>query len=139
MRIEFSWEVAEEFCKRISEGRSILSVCEDEDMPSRANVYRWMDDNPEFETKCTRARRDRADYRVKKMEEVVEKLERKEIDAHSANVILSQLRWTASKENPAIYGDKLNLSGEMTVNNKEIPDEKLDAKLQALLEKAKEK
>ena len=34
-------ELVDEFCSRVASGRSIMSVCNDNDMPESGTIYRW--------------------------------------------------------------------------------------------------
>lgn len=54
----FSPELAETLCLRVAEGRPIQNVCDDNDMPSRSTVYRWLvsDKHPGFWDMLARAR-----------------------------------------------------------------------------------
>ena len=52
-------ELVFEFCRRIASGRSVLSVCGDDDMPSETTVYRWRYEKSEFREKIAQARDER--------------------------------------------------------------------------------
>ena len=52
-------ELALEFCTRVTSGRSVVSVCKDEDMPCEHTIYRWQNLNPAFSQRLARARADR--------------------------------------------------------------------------------
>lgn len=56
---EYTGELADEFCRRVASGRSVLSVCADTDMPSDTTVYRWRQERPEFRDKVAHARDER--------------------------------------------------------------------------------
>lgn len=48
--VKYSKKVADEICKRICGGETVLSICDDPAMPNRAAVYQWVDSKPEFAT-----------------------------------------------------------------------------------------
>jgi len=58
----YTEEIANRICERMIEGEDIVTICKDEEMPSRRTVYRWMDEHPEFDTQCARARVGLADF-----------------------------------------------------------------------------
>lgn len=57
----FTEDLAEEFCRRLTTGRSVLSVCSDEDMPSHDTIYKWVKRHPGFADDLARAREERAE------------------------------------------------------------------------------
>lgn len=52
----YSEELVEQLCFRLATGRTLTSVCEDEDMPDRITVWRWQDSKPDFRNSLVRAR-----------------------------------------------------------------------------------
>lgn len=56
---DYTEALADEFSNRVSEGRSLASVCADDDMPSQQTVYRWMREKPEFREKIAFSREER--------------------------------------------------------------------------------
>lgn len=52
----YTQEVADEICRRISEGESLRQVCRDESMPSTSSVLKWAREIPEFSEHYAKAR-----------------------------------------------------------------------------------
>lgn len=52
-------ELVDEFCYRISRGRSVSAVCRDSDMPEAPTIYRWRRDYPDFAERFAEAKEDR--------------------------------------------------------------------------------
>ena len=109
----YSDKVADQICERLIEGESLVQICADGNMPSRVTVYRWMEANPGFETKCARAREGQADY----MDHLIW-ITSRDCTPESANadrVRLSGLQWRASKLAPKKYGERsaLELGGSI--------------------------
>ena len=52
-------ELVDELCNRIASGRSIMSVCNDNDMPESGTIYRWRQECSEFNEKIALAREER--------------------------------------------------------------------------------
>jgi len=118
---EYSEEVAAEICERMIEGKGLLQICKDEDMPARGTVYRWLDGRPSFRDRYARAREAQMDYFAELIREIA-------FD-ESGDIVLQQvgnkttavanhakvqrdrlkvdsLKWIASKLFGRQYGDK---------------------------------
>jgi hypothetical protein len=126
----FSQEVADIICERMIEGEDLVTICKDEGMPSRATVYRWMAENPAFETQCARAREGLADHDAHQIAQIAENCT--EGTAQSSRVKLAALQWLAAKRSPKRWGDKIELDAKVEVTSG--PTENLMSFL-ALIEK----
>lgn len=127
---EYTEEIALEFCSRIALGRSLRSVVQDKDMPSHSAIYSWLGKHPEFAEHYARAKQDSGDADADKIEEVAEKVERGELDANAARVIIDAYKWTAGKKRPRKYGDKQQI--ENTHRFEGMSQEELDRRQAAL-------
>lgn len=101
----YSEEIAEQICERLMEGRSLRSICDDDDMPDRTTVIRWQVARPEFAAKCARARELQADL----MDDMIlDTAARCTVETAQADrVKISAYQWRASKLAPKKYGDKV--------------------------------
>jgi hypothetical protein len=101
----YTEEIADTICERLMEGRSLRSICDDDDMPNRQTVVRWQVQHEDFAAKCARARELQADY----MDDLI--LDAANActveDAPAARVKISAYQWRASKLAPKKYGDKV--------------------------------
>jgi hypothetical protein len=52
----YTVEVGDAICERIAEGESLRKICQDDDMPSKTTVFRWLEDNEVFRDQYARAR-----------------------------------------------------------------------------------
>jgi hypothetical protein len=100
----YSKDIADQIVMRMIEGESMVDICRDKDMPSRATVYRWLDEDKEFEARCARAREALADYLVDKIEQLA--AETTEDNHQSMKVKISTAQWRAMKIAPRIYGER---------------------------------
>ena len=128
-------------------GRHLVSICDDPDMPGRYNVYRWMNARPDFATKIMIAREMLGEHYATKMLEAADKLKNKE----DVSIFAARIRawmWAASKYAPRQYSDRVivqsylaqaeaqNGNGQRSISLAHMTaDEK--AELKRLLEKAK--
>lgn len=53
---DYNDEIADSICAKLAEGQTLLSICKQEDMPTRSTVYLWREKHEEFSDKYARAR-----------------------------------------------------------------------------------
>jgi len=124
----FTQHIGELICARIAEGESLRKICEDEDMPDRVTIYRWLAADPEFCNHYTRAREDQADTLADEIiaiadeqPEVIAVLNKSgELIEHKLDNAFLQWqknridarKWTAMKLKPKKYGERLVHAGD---------------------------
>ena len=124
----FTQHIADIICVRISEGESLKSITQDEEMPDRATVYRWLAADPLFCDMYTRAREDQADTLADEIlaisdeqPEVIAVVNRQgELIEHKLDGAFLQWqrnridtrKWIAMKLKPRKYGDRQILAGD---------------------------
>lgn len=123
---EYTIETALRICERLADGESLKAMCEDEDMPSKSTVFKWLAENETFSDMYARARETQADAIFDEILDIADDgrndwMERK--DAEDENIgwrengealRRSQLRidarkWMAGKLRPRKYGEKLDV------------------------------
>lgn len=111
----YSEELADAICERLSDGRSLRSICLDEDMPGQTTVFKWLASNEEFAKKYARAREAQADAIFDEMLDIADDGtndymgddEKYNGDAVARSKLRVDTRkWMASKLAPKKYGDK---------------------------------
>lgn len=118
---------AAKICELIADGRSLRSICQDEDMPSKSTVFSWLADEQHaaFRTKYALAREAQADVLVDEMVDIADDgsndwmekrfgeearwVENGEALRRSA-LRVSTRQWVAEKLKPKKYGSKLALT-----------------------------
>ena len=116
----YSDEIAEAICERMARGRSLRSVCDDDDMPAMGTVFRWLHAQPSFREQYARAREAQAIADAERIDEAALTL----LDAGGSGEItherigayrtaIDALKWSAARKHPRVYGDKVSaeLSG----------------------------
>lgn len=58
---DFSQETADKICERLADGESLRKICDSEDMPNKATVFRWLAAHSEFRDQYAHAREAQAD------------------------------------------------------------------------------
>jgi hypothetical protein len=142
-------EVADVICERIADGESLKAICEDEAMPSKATVFKWLSEIASFSDKYAIAREahsdalfddilsiaddGRNDWMEKNFGEETRWVENGEALRRS-QLRIDARKWMASKLKPKKYGERLDLNHSGSIAS--IPDDALDARLIKLLGKA---
>ena len=99
----FSQKVADVICSRIADGESLRAICAEKAMPSRAAVFKWLQDVQSFANQHTSAREDQADT----FADDVVRISDTEFDPNRARVRIDARKWAAGKLRPKKYGDKV--------------------------------
>lgn len=124
---DYTSELAEIICIRLSEGESLRSVCRDEELPAKATVLRWIARHDEFRDQYVRAKAQGAEAIAEEMFDIADDASNdwmEKLDAEGQgigwqlngdHVRRSQLRidtrkWYLSKIMPKKYGDKLEVN-----------------------------
>lgn len=150
-RSTFTKEMADIICERIANGESLRSICEDEGMPSKSTVFKWLSEEQTFSDQYARAREAQADAIFDDILSIADDgrndwMEKKNADGECTGwnengeaLRRSQLRiearkWMAGKLKPKKYGDKLdlNVSGSLET----VSEDQLNARISQLLGKA---
>lgn len=108
-------EIADEICERMIEGEDLVQICKDDHMPARVTIYRWMDANPDFETRIARAREGLADYDASMIAEIARNTTK--ATAEGDRVRLAAYQWLAAKRAPKRWGDKIDVSAKVEVTS----------------------
>lgn len=143
---KYTDELADAICERMINGEHIVKICQDEKMPGRTTVYRWMAENPEFGTRIARAREGLADYVAWQILEMASKSTNE--TANADRVKLAAWQWHAARLAPKRYSEKMitELSGPdgapvqietKTVDSRTLSPEQREA-LRSILTAAKE-
>lgn len=144
----FSQDIADAICERLASPESLRSICDDDDMPSKTTVLRWLRQNEEFRAQYARAREDQADAFADEILDISDDGRRDYAKDEDGNDVVdhdhiqrSKLRvetrkWLMGKMAPKKYGDRLQLANDPDDPIGTLTDEQIEAKLAALLEKA---
>ncbi|RVB31956.1 terminase small subunit protein [Mesorhizobium sp. M7A.F.Ca.CA.001.07.2.1] len=146
---EFTQEIADTICQSLAEGNSLRSICEADDMPSKATVLNWLL-NPAraaFFDQYARARELQADTHVDEMPDIADDSSNDYMtkvngdgttteQLNSENIQRSRLRidtrkWIAERMRPKKYGAKVALTdgegGPLVVQVLKLADQEAQA------------
>ncbi len=137
----YSVELSDELCNRLADGQSLRTVCLADDMPSKAAVFMWLRLYPEFAQAYSRAVEARSDALVEEILDIADDgtndwMEQQEGEnvgwkmngehIQRSRVRIDTRKWIAGKMRPKKYGDKLDLTGALTLNHaSELSDDDL--------------
>lgn len=141
----YSEETVDIICERIANGESLKAICEDEGMPDKATVFRWLAVNEALRDKYALAREAQADALFDDILTIADDgqndwMERKNGDGENIRWMengealrRSQLRidarkWMAGKLRPKRYGEKIDVEHSGAVRYEKIETVIIDPK-----------
>jgi hypothetical protein len=108
----YTLELADKFCAAIADGGSLRSVCKKKGMPSKATVFRWLREHPEFATLYEQATDDRADAQIEEIVDIADEVAVDKEAIQKAKLRIYARIEAAQKMKPRKYGRQLQLTGE---------------------------
>ena len=130
----YTREVSDIICTKMSEGESLRAICRDPGMPSESTVRGWaVRDVDGFSDRYRAARQLLLEYWS---DEIVSIADDGELDPRDRQIRTGIRQWLMSKLAPRRYGDKLQLGGDpesplqimhRQVSLSELTDAQLDA------------
>ena len=106
---KYTPELADQLCERLSQGKSLRTVCKAADMPSAVTIFSWLRKDPEFLKQYERSKAEAADALV---DEILDISDDESLDTQRARLQVDARKWVASKLKPKKYGDKMNIGGD---------------------------
>ena len=118
---DYTPEIATAICRALAEGRSLVSICRDEEMPARSTVYEWLDANTDgFPDRYARARARQADAMADDILDIADETSFDTIDGKHgplpngewimrSKVRIDARKWLMAKLAPKKYGDSKQL------------------------------
>lgn len=103
----YTTDVADKVCAAIADGASLRSVCKKAGMPSKATVFRWLRDHPEFAAMYEQATDDRVDAQVEEIVDIADSCKPDKESIQKAKLRIYARIEAAQKMKPKKYGAKL--------------------------------
>lgn len=104
----YTEELGLDICKRLSQGESLRSICDDPEMPDRGTVLNWaLDLNCPFFHHYARARHIQAELFAEEIIGIADQATA--LDAQVARLRVDTRKWVACKLLPKIYGEKIEI------------------------------
>jgi hypothetical protein len=106
----YSREIADTICTRMSEGESLRAICRDPGMPSEGTVRGWaVRDVDDFGERYRAARQLLLEYWA---DQILDIADDEESDPRSRQIRTGVRQWLMSKLAPRRYGDKVQIGGD---------------------------
>lgn len=125
---KYTTELADLICQKISQGKSLKSICSEEGMPSMSSVFNWIHSEKGFLEKYDAATEERT---IAMGEEIIDLSDdslnlAQSVDPKAAGAVVAAAKlqvdtrkWVMSKMKPKKYGDKVDVTsgGEVIKGN----------------------
>ena len=120
--VEYTEDIADEICWRITHGEPLVRICADEHLPHVATIYRWLIRFPTFCDMYTRAREEQADTNADEILAIADEMPPEYTDEKGRTSIdhtylawqkqrIEARKWTSAKLKPRKYGDRVAVEG----------------------------
>jgi len=136
---DYTLELSDLICSRLTEGESMRSVCRDPEMPVLTTIFRWLREKPDFKQQYDIAKEESAETLADEMVDIADNqvktplivdgdivLDEKgdqvmiadSVAVQHAKLRIDTRKWAASKLKPKKYGDRsdLNITSDLTVH-----------------------
>jgi len=130
--VKFTQKVFDAICLRIANGESLRAICEDEDMPHRDGVRKWLAKDETLVAQYARARSDQADHIFDEILTIADDAQNDWMErngeedagwqANGEHIQRSRLRidarkWMAGKLRPKVYGEKIEVDNKHDISD----------------------
>lgn len=118
----YSKELADKICFELAQGRSLRTVCLDDEMPAGSTVFKWLSEIKEFSEQYARAKQESADAMAEEILDIADdgtndwmtiytdKGNAKEVPNNEvlqrSRLRVDTRKWLMSKMKPKKYADK---------------------------------
>ena len=108
---DYTKELAQEICDRISEGVGLYRVCLADDMPSRWTVHRWMNEDPAFRDMYMHAKELAAEKIADECLDMADEAQHADssVAVQAAKLRIDTRQWYAKVTEPKKYGTKVDI------------------------------
>lgn len=128
----YTKELADSICEQLADGKSMRSVCLQDDMPSMSTVFKWLREKEEFSQQYAKAKEESADAMAEDLLQIADtpvmgeiktikpdgsvEIKQDEMLGHR-RLQVDTRKWLMSKMKPKKYGEKI----DHTTNGKDLP------------------
>ena len=126
----YTFEVSEEICRQMAEGKGLRAICAQEGMPDRGTVLKWLNERPEFVGRYAQAREALMDWYSEEILRIAfddsgdliidgDRVMSGHHVVQRARLKVDTVKWIMAKLHPGKYGDKPVIeanSGPITIS-----------------------
>jgi hypothetical protein len=121
---DYNEEIAAELCAQLAEGKSLRSVCAQENMPSTSSVFRWLAAQESFREQYARAKQESVEAMAEEIMDIADdgtndymtitkgKSSYEVVNGEAiqrSKLRVDTRKWLMSKIKPKKYGDRLEV------------------------------
>lgn len=110
----YTEELGTEVCGMLAQGETIRGLRKHFPRLERSVVWDWLQKYPKFRRQYAMALSERVEERFDQLEEIAADMN---IEPAHKRIMVDARKWVLSKENPAKYGDKVNIAGQINHNH----------------------
>ena len=108
-------QLQQELVDCVSQGESLHAWCKRNDIPY-TTVRRWIDSVPARKHDYEQARIARAEWHVADIESMLTDVRNGSLEPSAARVIAENKRWIASRMDPHLWGDKVQIDANVNIH-----------------------
>jgi hypothetical protein len=131
----YTQKIADEICELIADGLSLRTICNKDTMPSRATVFKWLNEIDGFSDQYARAREEQAETLADEIVSIIDDASEpllvdgiplmndgkpvmmaSQVSVAHARLKMDARKWIASKLKPKKYGERLDVDAKHTGN-----------------------
>lgn len=101
----------------VSTGGSMMEYAKKHDIPY-STLNEWIKRNPNYNARYAAARINRAEWHVQDIENLMDEVRQDKLDPAKARVIAENKRWVASRMDPHLWGDKIEVNANVNVGER---------------------
>jgi len=107
---DYTPELGDEICARITNGESLRKICSDENMPATQTIFCWIRAHETFHDQYAQARDEQADTYADEITQIADDANSKDSAAvNKARLQVDARKWVAAKLKPRKYGDRVDV------------------------------
>lgn len=123
----YSKELADRICEELALGKSMRTVCAQEDMPAMSSVFKWLREHSEFSEQYEKAKQESADAMAEELLYIADTPVMGEVKTIKADgsveikqdemlghrrLQIDARKWLMAKMKPKKYGDKIDMTSD---------------------------
>jgi hypothetical protein len=117
---EYNYDLCLEICEKVANGENIKKILISKQLyPNFTTWCKWRREHDELNNLYVRSVQDKAESVDDRIDEIMEKVESKEIDHMTGRLMIDTLKWKAAKYYPKMFGDKVqtdtNITGDVSI------------------------
>src|SRR6516164_11736168 len=113
----YTFELSEEICRQMAEGKGLRAICAQEGMPDRGTVLKWLNERPEFVGRYAQAREALMDWYSEEILRIAfddsgdliidgDRVMSGHHVVQRARLKVDTVKWIMAKLHPGRYGDR---------------------------------